>query len=215
MRVRVLVLLVLSVLALARAHPCWAVDDLAAKERLGARIGYVETFDGLYQYYGPGWDVTLFFNEQLHSRLFLDLHVGAIYLGDIKDPELDDLITGLTDVESEMRMFYFSLGLLYGIPLGSGGYTLTTSFGVGVYSASVAFITEFTADDISDTYFGGNAGLGIARRIATNWMLELNGTVHYFDTQTGYSDLLWVFTKGTAEDPILLGLSFGLVIDLR
>ena len=215
MRVRVLGLFVLFAVVFAYTRPCSAVDDLAAQERLGARVGYVETYDGVYQYYGPGWDVTLYFNERIHSRLFFDLHVGAIYLGDILDPDLDDLITGYTDVRSEMRMFYFSVGLLYGIPLGSSGYTVTTALAVGIYSVSVAFASEFTADDISDTYFGGNGSLGIARRIGTNWMLEANCTLHTFDTTAGYSDLLWVFTKGTAVDPVLVGVSLGLVFDLR
>lgn len=215
MRACVLALLVWFLFAFTFARPCSAVDDLAAQERLGGRIGYVESYDGVYQYYGPGWDVTLYFNERIHQRLFFDLHVGAIYLGDILDPELDDLITGYTDVRSEMRMFYFSVGLLYGIPLGSSGYTVTTALAAGVYSVSVAFASDFTADDISDTYFGGNGSLGIARRIGTNWMLEANCTVHTFDSSTGYSDLLWVFTKGTATDPVLVGVSLGLVIDLR
>ena len=114
-----------------------------------------------------------------------------------------------------MRIFYFSVGLLDGIPLGSSGYTVTTALAAGVYSVSVAFAAEFTADDISDTYFGGNASLGIARRIGTNWMLEANCTVHTFDTTAGYGDLLWVFTKGTAVDPVLVGVSLGLVLDLR
>ncbi|MCI0451880.1 MAG: hypothetical protein L0Z51_05735 [Candidatus Latescibacteria bacterium] len=215
MRARVVALLVLIVLGCAHARSARALDDLAAQERLGARIGYVETYDGVYQYYGPGWDVTLYFNERIYSRLFLDLHVGAIYLGDILDPELDDFITGYTNVESEMRMFYFSLGLAYGIPLGKSSYTLTTSLGVGVYSVSVAFVADFTSDDISDTYFGGNGSLGLMRRIGTGWALEANCTVHYFDTAAGYGDLLWVFTATEAVDPVLLGVSLGLAVDLR
>jgi hypothetical protein len=215
MRPRVVVLVLGLTLALALAQPCRAVDDLASQERLGGRIGYIETYDGLYEYYGPGWDVTLFFNERIYSRLFLELDVGAIYLGDIRDPELDDDITGYDNVESEMRMFYFSLGALYGFPLGSSSYTLTTGLAVGVYSTSVAFASEFVADDLSDQYFGGNASLGLVRRVGTSWAIEAACVVHYFDTGQSYDDLFWVFTNGAAEDPILLGVGFGVVIDLR
>lgn len=194
-------------------RPCRAIDDLAAQERLGGRIGYIETYDGLHQYYGPGWDVTLFFNERIHSRLFLEIDVGAIYLGDILDPEVDDALTGYDDLESEMRIFYFSVGAVYGFPLGN--YSLTTGLAAGVYGVSVAVKTDFVADDLSDQYFGGNASLGIARRIATSWTLEANCVVHYFDTNETPDDLFWWFTNFTAEDPVLLGLSLGVAIDLR
>jgi hypothetical protein len=213
MRPRVVVLVSGFALALAFVRPCRAIDDLAGQERLGGRIGYIETYDGLHQYYGPGWDVTLFFNERIYSRLFLEIDVGAIYLGDILDPEVDDALTGYDDIESEMRIFYFSVGAVYGFPLGN--YNLTTGLAAGVYGVSVAVKTDFVADDLSDQYFGGNASLGIARRIATSWTLEANSVVHYFNTNQTPDDLLWWFTNFTAEDPILLGLSLGVVIDLR
>ena len=215
MRPRVVVLVSGFALALAFVRPCRAIDDLAAQERLGGDIGYVETFDGVHQYYGSAWDVTLYFNERLASRLYLDVDVGAIYLGDPLDPELDDHLTGYDNIESEMRMFYFSVGVLYGFPLGSGNYSLTTGLAGGVYSVSMAFKTEFVADDYSSQYFGGNATLGIAKRIATNWTLEATCVAHYFDTEEALNDLFWVFTNFTAVDPFLLGLSFGVVIDLR
>ncbi len=215
MRARVFALPMLVVLVCAHARPSRAVDNLAAQERLGARIGYVETYDGVYEYYGPGWDVTLYFNERIYSRLFLDLHIGAIYLGDLLDPELDDFITGYTNVESEMRMFYFSLGVAYGFPLGNGPYTLTTSLAAGVYSVSVAFVADFVSDDLSDQYFGGNGSVGLMWRVGTSYALEANCTLHYFASNAAYNDLLWVFTAGTAEDPLLLGVSLGLAVDLR
>jgi hypothetical protein len=215
MRTRVAGLLAFLLLTLAHTSTCRALDNLAAQERLGVRIGYVETYDGVYEYYGPGWDVTLYFNERIYSRLFFDIHIGAIYYGDILDEELDDFITRIDEMESEMRTFYFSVGFGYGFPIGSGTYTLTMSAAAGVYSASVALASDFVSDDLSDQYFGGNASIGIMRRIATNWALELNGTVHYFDTEPNYGDLMWVFTAGTAVDPVLVGVSLGLAIDLR
>ncbi|HEU4929828.1 MAG TPA: hypothetical protein VFU38_08355 [Candidatus Krumholzibacteria bacterium] len=213
MRPRSVPLIVTGVLAVVLARPSFAVDNVAGQERLGARVGYIETYDGVNEYYGPGWDVTLYFNEHIWSRLFLDVHVGAIYLGDLLDPELDDDITNTPGIESEMRTFYFSVGGIYGIPLGS--YTLTTSLAAGIYSVSVALAADFVADDLSDQYFGGQAGLGLVRRVGTNWSLEANGTVHYFGTNAAIDDLLWVFTNTKAEDPVMLGISVGFAIDLR
>ncbi len=215
MRARVVPPLVVLVLAFVTARPSLAVDSIAAQERLGARIGHVDTFDEVNKYYGSGWEVTLLFNEHLFSRLFLDLHVGALYLGDLLDPELDDFITKTDNIESEMRMFYFSLGVVYGFPLGSSAYTLTTSAAAGIYSVSVALAADFFADDLSDQYFGGNAGIGLVRRLGTSWSLELNCTAHYFDNGANNADLLWVFTAGGATDPLLIDTSLGVVVDLR
>jgi hypothetical protein len=202
--------------ALVCTRPSFAVDDVAAQERLGVRIGYVETFEQLYAYYGPGWDLTLYFNERLYTRLYLDVHVGATYLGDPLVTDLDDrLLPGYTNVETELRLYYFSVGLLYGIPLGHSAYTLTVAAAGGVYSASMAFVSDQVADDFSDQYFGGEGGIGLVWRLATSWSLEGNATVHYFATGEGIDDLLWWFTEGNAHDPLLLSLSLGVVMDLR
>ena len=80
---------------------------------------------------------------------------------------------------------------------------------------SVALASDFSAIDLSDQYFGVNGSLGIMRRVGTNWALELNSTVHYFGTEQGIQDLLWTFTAGEGEDPLFLGLSLGLAVDLR
>lgn len=215
MSARALLLLAPTILTFATARPVRAVDDIAAQERLGARIGYAETFDGVNAYFGNGWDVTLLFNERLYSRLFLDVRVGALYLGDLLDPELDDFITRTPGIESEMRTFYFSVGLLYGFPLGRSSYTLTTSLAAGVYSVSMAFAADFVSDDLSDQYFGGNGGIGVVRRVGTSWSLEGNCTVHYFGTNARIDDLLWVFTNRAVEDPVMVGVSVGIVVDLR
>lgn len=215
MHARSVALLVSGVLIAAFARPSGAVDNVAAEQRLGARVGYVETFEGLNDQYGPGWDVALFFNQHIWSRLFFDLHVGAIYLGEPLDPEIDDDITNIDNIETELRTFYFSAGAIYGIPLGSSAYTLTTSVAVGIYSASLAVATDFVSDDLSDQYFGGQAGLGLVWRIGTNWSLEASSTVYYFETNAQIDDLLWFFSDGTVEDPMMLGINLGVIVDLR
>ena len=215
MRARSVPLLVIVVLLAVFARPSSAVDNVAGEQRLGARIGYVETFEGLNEQYGPGWDVTLLFNQHVWSRLFFDLHVGATYLGEPLDPELDDDITNIDNIETELRMFYFTVGAVYGIPLGSSGFTLTTALAAAIYSASLAVATDFTADDLSDQYFGGEAGLGLVWRVGTSWSLEATTTVNYFLTEAQPDDLLYFFSGGVIEDPMMLGVSVGVVVDLR
>ena len=214
MHARSVALLVSGVLIAALARPSAAVDSVAAEQRLGARVGYVETFEGLNDQYGPGWNITLLFQQRVWSHLFFELNVGAIYYGEPLDPELDDDITNIDNIETELRTFYFSGGAAYGIPLG-GSYTLTTSVAVGIYSASLAVQTDFVADDLSDQYFGGQAGLGLVWRVGTSWSLEASSTVYYFSTNAQIDDLLWFFSDGTIEDPMLLGINLGVIVDLR
>ena len=208
---RVLATTALALLLLPRSAA--AVDEAAGQERLGVRVGYIETFDGLYASYGSGWDLTLFFHEKLYSKILLDIRLGAIYLGDARNPDLDDQITLSPGIVSEMRFLYFSAGPLAGFKLGSAnsGYV---SAGIGIYSASMVFDSGIAAFDYSDQHIGFNGGLGLSRRISTNWSVELNGTVHYFSIDEHPTDLYYLFTGG-ADAPLLAGVALALAVDLR
>jgi hypothetical protein len=202
-----------AVLLIASALPAAAMDPTASKERVGIRFGFDGTNDGLHDTFGDGWDATLFFTEKITTRFLLDIRLGAIYLGDMQTPELDDEITNMPNVVSEMRFLYFSVGPIVSVPLG-GANTGYASLGLGVYSVSLLFDSGVTAFDFSDQHLGLNGGLGISRRIATSWCVELNGTVHYFDVDTQSSDLYWKFTDG-ADNPLLISVALGVTLDLR
>jgi len=193
--------------------PVRAIDDAASGERIGVRVGYVDTSDGLYAAYGAGWDLTLYFTERVYSKMLLDIRLGAIYLGDAKNPNLDDQITNTPGVVSEMRMLYFSVGPMVGMTVGQN-YSGYLSAGIGVYSVSMLFASTVQAFDYSDQHIGFNGGVGLSRRIATNWTVELSGTVHYFPVDTNNTDLYWVFTDH-ADSPVMLGVALGATVDLR
>jgi hypothetical protein len=208
---RVLLAAALVMVLLPRA--AGAVDEAAGQERLGFRAGYVGTTDGLNDFYGDGWDLTLFFTEKLYSKILLDVRLGAIYLGDALEPDLDDQITLSPGIVSQLRFLYFSAGPLAGFKLGQS-YSGYASLGIGIYSVSMEFDSGVSAFDYSDQHIGYNGGLGLARRIASNWSIELNGTVHYFGVDENATDLYWVFTGG-ADAPLLVGVALGLTVDLR
>jgi len=193
--------------------PAAAMDATASKERVGIRFGYDATNDGLRDTFGDGWDATLFFTEKISTRFLLDIRLGAIYLGDMLTTELDDDITNIPNVVSEMRFLYFSVGPIVSVPLGEAN-TGYASLGLGVYSVSLLFDSGVAAFDFSDQHLGLNGGLGVSRRVATSWSVELNGTVHYFDVDTQSSDLYWTFTGG-ADNPLLISVALGATLDLR
>ncbi len=202
-----------AVLLVSAVLPAAAMDATASNERVGIRFGYEGTNDGLHDTFGAGWDATLFFTERITTHFLLDIRLGAIYLGDMLTTELDDEITHMPNVVSEMRFLYFSVGPIVSVALG-GSNTGYASFGLGVYSVSLLFDSGVTAFDFSDQHLGLNGGLGISRRIATSWCVEINSTVHFFDVDTQSSDLYWTFTDG-ADNPVLVSVALGVTLDLR
>lgn len=205
--------IVLACLVLVVPRVSSALDEVAAKERVGVRVGGVATFDGLDDAYGGGWSLTLFFTERITRPLLLDIRLGAIYLGDLAYEDLDDELTNSPGIQGSMRILYISIGPMYGKQLG-GNYTMYGSAAAGIYSVSMEFKGGLTAFDLSDQYFGVQGGLGLQRRISGNWCIEANGTVHYFPIDKTTSDLYYAFTDG-ADDPLLLDIAVGLTLDLR
>jgi hypothetical protein len=203
----------IALFLIATALPAAAMDETAAKERVGVRFGYVGTNDGLHDVFGDAWDATLFFTEAISTRFLLDIRLGAIYLGDMLQEDLDDAVTGRPGTLSQMRVLYFSAGPIASFSLG-GANTGYASVGFGVYSVSMLFETGITAFDFSDQHLGLSGGLGVSRRIANSWSVELNGTVHYFGVDHASPDLYWTFTDG-ADDPLLIGVAAGVTLDLR
>lgn len=206
----------LAVAVLATPVASRAVDEASAKERIGVRAGGVATFDGLNEAYGGGWSLTIFFTEALSRSFLLDVRLGAIYLGDLKFEELDDMLTNSFGIQGSMRMLYFSVGPMMAFPI-ADGYSGYISAGLGIYSASMLFsISTNTTPyrNFSDQYIGFNAALGATRRLTTNWSFEANAAVHYFNASNALDDVYYTFTGG-ANDPILLDIAAGIVIDLR
>jgi len=190
-----------------------AIDELASKERVGFRAGGLMTNDGFNDAYGGGWGLTLFFTEQLARPLLLDFRLGALYFGDLKLTELDDELTRTPGIQGAMRFLYLSGGLLYGQNI-TDAISLYESAAVGIYSISMQFDTGVTAFNFSDQHVGFNGGVGVVRRLSTNWSLDFNGTVHYVLIDKTIEDLYYAFTDG-ADAPIVIDIAVGFTVDLR
>ena len=185
----------------------------ASHSRVGVRIGGLATFDGFNDKYGDGWQMSLFFTERMISWLDLEIRIGALYMGDLQDAELDDEQTGRFGIGSAMRILYFSAGPMVDTRLGSNttGYL---SAGVGVYSVSIEFDSGVTSFDFSDQDVGFNGGAGLSRRLSTNWSVEANTTLHYVIVSDIPQDIYYSFTEG-ADAPFILDISLGVTLGLR
>ena len=129
---------------------------------------------------------------------------------------LDDILLNSAGVTGSMRVLYFSVGPMFGWPVG-GGYGAYASAGLGIYSASMVFDTNTPSTvnrNFSDQYIGFNGAFGVTKRLTANWSLEANAAVHYFNTGKAIDDVYYAFT-GAADDPLLLDIAAGIVIDIR
>ncbi|HKW14150.1 MAG TPA: outer membrane beta-barrel protein [Candidatus Krumholzibacteria bacterium] len=196
--------------------PSHAFDEYVGKERIGARAGGAITSDGFSDAYGNGWDFTLYFNERITHHFLVDLRLGALSMGELQLKSLDNGIV-LPSGTVEMRILSLTIGPSVGTAIG-GGFSVDASAGAGVYSVSMVFNgginNQLTGYDTSQQKFGFNGGVGLSRRLSTNWSIEANSSAHYFLIDKNTNDIYFAFTNG-ADAPLILTASLGAVIDLR
>jgi len=181
------------------------------QERLGGRAALTGTAGDLNEYFGHGYDLTLFFTERLFSTLYLDVRIGATYLGDLLVTGLDDSLTRVPGINSEMRLAYLTLGPQYATAI-SETHTLYFSLGLGIYTVSLLFDTGVQAFDESDQHFGMSAGAGMYWRITDNWNIDVNATLQTLWADD--NDLYPLFTGGD-KNPLLLVVGAGVAMNLR
>jgi opacity protein-like surface antigen len=181
------------------------------RERLGVRVSLAGTAGELNKYFGHGYDFTLYFTERIRNPFYLEVQIGATYMGDLLKPEIAEQLTRIQDIQSEMRFAYLTLGPQYTRPF-SESHTLYASLGVGIYTVSMLFDTGVQAFDESDQIFGVNGGIGMYWRITTNWNIDVNSKLTKMWTDD--DDIYRLFTDGH-NSPWVLAVGLGLAMDLR
>ena len=197
----------------ATPRPSHAFDELAARERIGARTGGLLTTGDLHKAYGDGWQVTLFFHEKVASWFLVDFRLGALYLGALKYKTLDDLLTSRAGITSSMRILYFSAGPMFGWPLG-GSWSMHAGGGVGVYSVSIVFDAPTTGYNFSDQDIGFSGSAGVESRLGEKWCVDASATAHYVMITKNINDVYYAFTNGGGS-PVILDIAVGVTLDLR
>ncbi len=189
------------------------------RERLGVRGGYIQTFDKLKDSFGGGGHLTLHFSERAYNQLYVDFRISAIYLGDLKNKNIAVRFgnsPGIepSDIETEMRILFFSVGPQYVIPLAEY-WNAYAGAAAGIYSVSMLFDSGISAGDLSDQHFGVNMGGGAMWRFTETLNIDMNFTLHHFWTPKDPNKLLFFFTDQGDSNPYLLQFSTGVTIDLR
>jgi opacity protein-like surface antigen len=181
------------------------------RERLGARAAFAGTVTDLNDSFGNGYDFTLYFTEKIWRPVYLEIQIGATYLGDLLAPEVGERRTGIDEIASEMRLAYLTLGPQVASMV-TETHTVYASLGLGIYTVSMLYDTGIQAFDESSQSLGMNCSLGLYWRISDNWNIEVNASASAL--QTG-DDALYSWFTNNGRNPLLFGAGLGVAMDLR
>ena len=185
------------------------------KERLGVRVGYSGTSNGISDSFGSGLDLCLHFTQRIKDPFSLDVTLGAIYLGSTtSDITADFFGTSFDDVSMRILRLTIAPMMEYRVSDRTDFYI---SLGGGLYAVSLLLDQTFQEFDLTNSNFGVNVNVGLARRLSTNWFVDLNLHLHRFWTEDTFDpnnpDWIYLYTNGDA-DPLFWGITAGVALNL-
>jgi opacity protein-like surface antigen len=187
------------------------------KERLGLRFGYSETDGGINESLGSGVNLALHWITRLKKPLYFDITFGAIYLGETHRTDITQMVFGTGFDKVRMRIMTVTAAPMLEIPIG-GRTNIYATGGIGFYVVSLILDQDFSQFDDSNNHFGVNAGVGLMRRIFTNWSLDINFHLHKFwtsenDHRTRDADWIYIYSEGDT-DPVFWSVTGGVALRL-
>jgi opacity protein-like surface antigen len=186
------------------------------KERLGLRFGYAETTSNLDGSFGAGFDLALHFVQRIKKPVSVDITLGAIYLGSTDRTDITRAVFGTAFDNVSMRVITVTAAPMIELPLGDRT-NLYLSTGVGLYTVSLLIDETIHEFDLTNNHFGVNAGVGVFRRIFTNWFLDFNFQIHKFwtadDIEPFDPDWLYIYSRGDS-DPVFWAVTTGVALRL-
>jgi opacity protein-like surface antigen len=181
-------------------------------ERLGLRVGYVQTTSGLDNVFGGGVNLALHFVQRIKEPFSVDVSLGAFYLGSTSRNDITVGVFGTSYDNVSMRIINFTAAPMVDFKL-SDRTNLYASAGVGLYTVSLLVDENIFQFDLTDNHLGVNFGGGVVRRISENWFLELNAQAHKFWTSTDDTDLFYRYSEGD-KNPLFYDINVGVLLHL-
>lgn len=209
MRPRAVTVLVLIALTLTVADRATAQAP-TVRERLGGRFGAILSNKELSDNFGNGYNLELNFTERITRSWFVEIRIGALYMGDLNNQEITNMLW--PGFISEMRILLATVGPQYDRLL-SEHFSAYGGAGAGIYTVSMLLDSGVLAGDFSDQHFGWQAHGGIYFRLTRALHLDLNATMHFVHTGGGLT--LFREVTGGGSNPMLLQLALGLSLELR
>ena len=191
-------------------------DEIPYKERLGVRMGYVGTSSGLKDTFGAGLQLSAHYVHRLTTWFSFDTELGVFYMGNTGGPYIAP--DGAVFDEATVRVIAFTVSPQLDIGLGEKN-TFYVSAGGGLYIVSLLLDDALFQFEQTDDHFGMTAGVGLARRLTTNWFFDVNVKIDKFWTSGLPEDLteripLFYILSNRDQDPIFFQVNVGLMLRL-
>jgi opacity protein-like surface antigen len=215
-------LMLLSLAAGVMAETPEAEDKSPAREKLGVRVGYLHCASDIKNQFGHGSAIHLHFTERIKPPLFLNIALGALYLGESVSDDITQFLFGPGVSDANMRILTLTAGPTFEMPVFGHGI-MYLGGGAGLYSISVLLEMGIHASDTSNERFGVNLGGGYFWPLSENWSLDLNFTFHHIWTEDidkelsewsllyDARELFWLFSGGDS-DPNFFQFSIGAAV---
>ncbi|MFH1755123.1 MAG: hypothetical protein ABIA59_05415 [Candidatus Latescibacterota bacterium] len=204
---RFIVPMMIAVLLLAVDSATVLSQPKSGREKLGLRIGYVESRDNIDKIFGDGSSVTLHFTERIKVPLFIEISLGALYLGKANVDSVQALLSSAYIGDANMRLLYLSASPILEIPVMESS-TFYISGGFGLYSISVLLDRVFYGFDTSQQHLGALGSAGVYYTISDNWKLNSHFSAHYVWTTEEATDMFFFYSEGDS-DPLFYEFSVG------
>ncbi|UCG53176.1 MAG: outer membrane beta-barrel protein [Candidatus Latescibacterota bacterium] len=186
------------------------------KERLGIRFGYAKTANNLDGSFGAGLDLALHWVQRIKKPVSVDFTFGAIYLGGTDKTEITQGTFHADFDNASMRIITVTIAPMLELPIGERT-DVYLSTGLGLYTVSLLIDENIYEFELTNNHFGVNAGIGVFRRIFTNWFLDFNLQIHKFWTADDLDrfdpDWLYVYSRGDS-DPLFWVVTTGVALRL-
>lgn len=170
----------------------------AGREKLGFRIGYVEARGNIDTNFGDGSVLAVHFTERIIPPLFIDISLGALYLG---AANVDTIwAQGYSSYigDADMRILFISLAPALEFPI-TGSSIFYVTGGIGLYSISVLLDRVYFGFDTSQERFGANGSAGLYYSISDNWKVNFNFTTHLLWTSAKPTDMFYFYSEGESD----------------
>jgi hypothetical protein len=205
-------LLIIAFFVLASAAANAPAQTQSGREKLGLRIGYVGTSGNIGRNFGNGSSITVHFTERIKPPLFIDISIGALYLGkanvdSIQGYSVPGYSSSVYIGDANMRVLYLTIAptLEFSVTNSSIFYV---SGALGLYSINVLLDRVFYGFDTSQEHFGANGTAGLYYAISDNWKLNFNFSTHFIWTSEKNSDMFYFYSEGES-DPRFYEFSVG------
>ncbi len=210
---RPLIAVLIASLYLASISQQASPQPISGREKLGGRIAYTHSASDIKNTYGDGTALTLHFTERIKPPVFIDIAIGAIYLGGSAVDSIKKYIPHTDISDASMRILFLNIAPVFEFPVTEGAL-LYASAGIGLYSISVILERVFLGLETSQEHFGANIGLGLYYPLSDKWKLDFNFSAQRIWTDANLSDMFYFYSEGDS-DPDFYLFSVGVCIALN